>query len=204
MELKVFVLLAIAVNLCHPYQIDNLDCDCDILKFTTKNPYILKKYEQAIGLYNRVKGVEVGGRAVWLHKNENYFLYYSNSSVMWAVGEVLGGDIATLENRGDTDQCPDSVRSSWSMRARLGGGDMYDESMMVVCMTGACAGQGCGHHAHCDEDSGQCQCDVNYSGDPYNRCFPNIGNNMMILFIFTANINKVSPKEVCATVNRLS
>lgn len=105
MELKVFVILGLAVTGSNTFTIDNIDCDCDTLKFTTKNPYVLRKYDQALGLYNRVKGVEVGGRAVWLHQNENYFLYYSNASVMWAVGEVLGGDVATLENRGNLQQC---------------------------------------------------------------------------------------------------
>ena len=167
--------LLLFISSCYSFTIDTQECDCDILKFTTKNPYILRKYEQALGSYNRVKGVEVGGRAVWLHKNENYFLYYANSSSKWAVGEVLGGDVATLENRGDTDKCPDGVRSSWSMDARLGDGDMYDDSMRVTCMTGACAGLHCGHNARCDPSTGQCVCNNNYNGDPLKRCFPNIG-----------------------------
>ena len=61
------------------------------------------------------------------------------------------------------------------MEARLGDGHMYDESMSVVCMTGACAGQQCGHHASCDQSSGQCVCRPNYNGDPHDRCYPNIG-----------------------------
>ena len=98
------------------------ECGCDIIKFTSQNPYILRKYEAALGLYNRVAGVEVGGRAVWLHNNENYFLYFSNASAMWAVGEVLGGDEATIENLGDTDMCPDQVSDHCErclMRPRL-------------------------------------------------------------------------------------
>ena len=98
------------------------ECGCDIIKFTSQNPYILRKYEAALGLYNRVAGVEVGGRAVWLHNNENYFLYFSNASAMWAVGEVLGGDEATIENLGDTDLCPDQVSDHCEpcfMRPRL-------------------------------------------------------------------------------------
>ena len=34
--------------------------------------------------------------------------------------KVLGGSEATIENRGETDKCPDSVRSSWSVPARQG------------------------------------------------------------------------------------
>ena len=172
---NISIIIAVITTISNAYQIENPDCDCDTLKFTTKNPFILRKYEKAIGIFNRVKGVEVSGRAVWLHKNENYFLYFSNGSSMWAVGEVLGGDEATLENRGDTDKCPDTVRSSWSMKARLGGGDMFDDTMRVTCMSGACAGQYCGHNAQCDEGVGQCVCKEKYSGDPYKRCFPNIG-----------------------------
>ena len=33
----------------------------------------------------------------------------------------------------------------------------------------------CGHNAQCDEGAGQCVCKEKYSGDPYKRCFPNIG-----------------------------
>ena len=33
------------ISSCYSYTIDTQECDCDILKFTTKNPYILRKYE---------------------------------------------------------------------------------------------------------------------------------------------------------------
>ena len=122
MKSSLIFIITIPLSYCYQIAPPAEDCDCDILKFTSKNPFILRKYEKALGSFNRVKGVEVGGRSVWLHKNENYFLYYSNSSSMWAVGEVLGGDEATLENKGDIDQCPDNMRSSWSMQARLGSG----------------------------------------------------------------------------------
>ena len=52
---------------------------------------------------------------------------------------------------------------------------MYDDTMRVTCMSGACAGQYCGHNAKCDDGAGICVCKENYSGDPYKRCFPNIG-----------------------------
>ena len=179
MKLKLVTLLSTILSTSHSLQIDSQTCDCDTIKFSSQNPFILRKYEQALGLYNRVKGVEVGGRSVWLHGNENYFLYYSNASSMWAVGEVLGGSEATIENRGETDKCPDAVRSSWSVPSRLGNGQMYDETMVMVCETGACGGQYCGHQASCDQEAGQCRCEEGHTGDPAIRCFPVIGNMVM-------------------------
>ena len=183
MKLKFVTLLSMILSSSHSLQIDSQTCDCDTIKFSSQNPYILRKYEQALGLYNRVKGVEVGGRSVWLHGNENYFLYYSNASSMWAVGEVLGGSEATIENRGETDKCPDTVRSSWSVPSRLGGGQMYDETMVMICQTGACGGQYCGHQASCDQETGECRCEEGHTGDPAIRCFPVIGNMVMNIVI---------------------
>ena len=59
MKLKFVTLLSTILSSSHSLQIDSQTCDCDTIKFSSQNPYILRKYEQALGLYNRVKGVEV-------------------------------------------------------------------------------------------------------------------------------------------------
>ena len=91
---------------------------------------------------------------------------------MWGVGEVLGGDVASLENRGDVGRCPGDLRSPWVR------GDSPDSPtrLEVDCLTGPCAGYHCGPNAVCEAASQTCLCEENYSGDPYTRCFPAVGN----------------------------
>ena len=110
---------------------------------------------------------------MWLHKNENFFLYFSNKSAMWGVGEVLGGDVATLENRGDVGRCPGELRTPWVR------GDSPDSpaGVEVECLTGPCGGYHCGPNAECEAGTQEtCVCQKSYTGDPYNRCFPSVGN----------------------------
>ena len=111
-----------------------------------------------------MRGVEVGGRAVWLHQNENFFLYFSNKSAMWGVGEVLGGDRATLENRGDIGRCPGELRTPWVRGDSPAGVEVESD---------------CGPNAQCEAVAGTqqtCVCEESYTGDPYSRCFPSVGN----------------------------
>ena len=146
------------------------DCDCDILSLSPLAGRRLSTSD--LGLYNKVLGVEVGGRAVWLHQNENYFLYYSNQSSMWGVGQVLGGEEAQLENRGSVEMCPGDLGTTWLRRADL----EAEERLEVVCLRGPCAGYTCGPNAECDERTESCRCRESYSGDPHERCFPTVGN----------------------------
>ena len=120
----------------------------------------------------------MSGRPVWLHKNENFFLYFSNKSAMWGVGLVLGGDEATLENRGDVQRCPGELRTPWQ-RGGGGGGEGGEgdspAGLKMLCLTGPCAGYHCGPNAECEASSQTCVCQESYSGDPYRRCFPSVG-----------------------------
>ena len=59
MEFRFVTLLSMLLSSSQSLQIDSQACDCDTIKFSSQNPYILRKYEQALGSYNRVKGVEV-------------------------------------------------------------------------------------------------------------------------------------------------
>lgn len=125
----------------------------------------------------------MSGRPVWLHENENFFLYYSNKSAMWGVGLVLGGDVATLENKGDVDRCPSDLRTPWRR------GDS-SASMKMLCLTGPCAGYHCGPNAECQARTQTCVCKASYSGDPYKRCFPSVG--MMLSCQFRSSLVKQS------------
>ena len=118
----------------------------------------------------------MGGRPVWLHKNENFFLYYSSLSSMWGVGEVLGGEEALLENRGEVGGCPGELKGGWRRRGEDGEQE-EEERLEVVCLRGPCAGYHCGPNAECEERSQTCQCRGGHTGDPYHRCFPTVGRS---------------------------
>ena len=126
-----------------------------------------------LGTYKKVEGVQVGGKPVWLKEHGDFFLYFSNQSSYWAVGQTLGGDVVRLENRGTG--CPSKLTSSWRF---ADGGErslVYDHSLKLLCPSGPCGREICGHNAMCDKNSGQCVCLENYEGDPRDRCFPRIG-----------------------------
>ena len=126
-----------------------------------------------LGTYSKVEGVQVGGKPVWLHQNEDFFLYFSNHSSYWAVGQTLGGDVVRLENRGIG--CPDQLTSSWRFANGGEGSLVYDHSLKLICPDGPCAREICGNNARCDKDLGHCVCQDNYEGNPQDRCFPRIG-----------------------------
>ena len=169
------------------------DCDCDILSLAPLPPS--RQANTDLGRYNKVLGVEVGGRPVWLHQNENYFLYYSNQSSMWGVGQTLGGEEADLENRGSVEQCPGDLGRTWVRRA----GEEEEERLEVVCLRGPCAGYTCGPNAECEERTQQCRCRESFSGDPLERCFPTVGRPARC---FSANCVTCRVQGVCATAER--
>ena len=156
---------------------DSADCDCDILSLSALSG---RQTDSDLGRYNKVLGVEVGGRPVWLHQNENYFLYYSNQSSMWGVGQVLGGEEAALENRGSVERCPGDLGPRWRRRGQ-GGQQEQEERLAVVCLRGPCGGYTCGPNAQCDALSQSCQCREGHTGDPLTRCFPTVGNSVRAL-----------------------
>eukprot|EP00090_Calanus_glacialis_P020657 TRINITY_DN31854_c0_g1_i1.p1 TRINITY_DN31854_c0_g1~~TRINITY_DN31854_c0_g1_i1.p1 ORF type:complete len:998 (-),score=131.89 TRINITY_DN31854_c0_g1_i1:38-3031(-) len=165
-------LCLVLVNIGDALEIES--CDCENIEIVTSDKRTIRKQRLTLGTYSKVEGVQVGGKPVWLHQNEDFFLYFSNHSSYWAVGQTLGGDVVRLENRGTG--CPDQLTSSWRFANGGEGSLVYDHSLKLICPDGPCGREICGNNARCDKNLGHCVCQDNYEGNPQDRCFPRIGS----------------------------
>jgi len=172
MMLIKLILATIVFTICDALERES--CDCDNIEIVSSDRRTIRKQRLTLGSYNKLEGVQVGGKPVWLHQSGDFFLYFSNHSSYWAVGQTLGGDVVRLENRGTG--CPNELTSSWRFANGGEGSLVYDHSLKLICPGGPCGREVCGHNARCDEDIGHCVCPENYEGNPQERCFPRIGS----------------------------
>eukprot|EP00092_Neocalanus_flemingeri_P105527 GFUD01135286.1.p1 GENE.GFUD01135286.1~~GFUD01135286.1.p1 ORF type:complete len:415 (-),score=38.97 GFUD01135286.1:208-1452(-) len=150
-------------------------CNCSKIIITSNNPTTIAKHAKELGQYALVG--ELSGRPVYKHVSRSYYLYYQQESGgNWLVNTKPGLLFGGMQNSKDFPVCPYLLSTVWQYGDSEVGGWVYDPSLKVTCPTHPCSIIKCGFRAECQVmgDQAICMCKAGYSGDPYNRCYPQV------------------------------
>jgi len=150
-------------------------CNCSKIIITSNNPTTISKHAKELGQYSLVG--ELSGRPVYKHMSRSYYLYYQQESGgNWLVNTKPGLLYGGMQNSKDYPVCPYLLTTVWQYGDSEVGGWVYDPSLKVTCPTHPCSIIKCGFRAECRVMGEQaiCQCRDGFSGDPYNRCYPQV------------------------------
>ena len=160
---------------CYPANVTN-GCNCERLVFSSRNTKAIAKHENSYGEFFLFDVRD--GQPIYQHFAGIEYLYKRDGH--WLISDKIGLHEAGLQNQGESGGivCPYRFRTSWEYAdvERPGWQWVYDHTARLICPNDPCSVTKCGFHSSCTVvgDQGVCACDVGYSGNPYERCYPQI------------------------------
>ncbi|XP_023347561.1 uncharacterized protein LOC111716356 [Eurytemora carolleeae] len=152
-------------------------CNCTTIIISSSNPSTISIHSGELGQYTLV-GVKAG-RPFYKHTSNRFFLYYHEGrGGNWLVNETPGLVYGGIQNSKDYPICPYLLSTVWQYGDSKLEGWVYDTSLQVTCPEDPCSILKCGFRAQCQITSGRasCICRPGYTGNPYTRCYPNLGS----------------------------
>jgi len=148
-------------------------CQCSRINVTSSNPATIRKHSGELGIYRWVG--QHGGRPVYRHINNRFYLYYhKRNGGNWLINTKPGLGFGGIQNSKDVPVCPYLVGTSWQYGDSQVGGWLYDTTIQVTCADDECSVLKCGFRAKCRKVANEftCVCKKGFFGNPFLRCYP--------------------------------